>query len=232
MARSSINKTSRRTKDKQRKVNIKGNPIIAKNWDYSKTLTQNYKRLGLVSKLDKPAGGQEADLSKVIRKNAVVKAVTIADEDSSDEEEEEEEDESMNDIKDEELNSDGEFDENKIPEGEARIQRDKDGQVLKVFYGKKKMFDIDQSVESLKATRGGGESTEVVKQLEEYSNRPIAPKIRKQSSREEEWIERLFKKHGDNYKKMAFDTKLNVNQQTEADLKKRIMKWKKKQGIN
>ena len=47
--RTSRSKLTRRTGDKLKKVQIKGSAIIAANWDKTKTLQQNYKRLGLVS---------------------------------------------------------------------------------------------------------------------------------------------------------------------------------------
>jgi len=52
---------------------------------------------------------------------------------------------------------------------------------------------------------------------------------RKQSQREEEWIARLVEKHGDDTKAMVRDRKLNPMQQTEADIARRLKKWKAKQ---
>jgi nucleolar protein 16 len=72
----------------------------------------------------------------------------------------------------------------------------------------------------------------VIRQLEEAARNGARKAPRLQSQREEEWIERLVAKYGDNYSKMVWDRKLNPMQQSEGDLKRRIKKWKQKHGNN
>ncbi|CDH17279.1 related to Nucleolar protein 16 [Zygosaccharomyces bailii ISA1307] len=258
MNKSSIGKATRRNKNRQRKINIASNPIIAANWDYSLTLKQNYKNLGLRAKLQKPAGGEEADFSRERRKEPLVKSPI---EYESDEEEGDPEQKA----------SDEELDPSEIPQGEARIRRDGDGNVVEVIYGQKMPFNIcdnatdgpqetdppkSEVVKKLEelanapaikkermmsfnicdnATDGPQETdppkSEVVKKLEELANAPAIKKERMMSVREEEWLERLYNKHGENYRQMFFDTKLNIYQQSEGDLRRRIIAWKQKHNI-
>jgi nucleolar protein 16 len=69
-------------------------------------------------------------------------------------------------------------------------------------------------------------STDVVRQLEEQAKRGVAKALRTQSAREQEWIERLVSKYGDDYRKMFWDRKLNPMQQSEGDIRKRVLRWK------
>lgn len=76
---------------------------------------------------------------------------------------------------------------------------------------------------------GGDRETDVTRQLEEYAASGVKRKPREQSDREEEWLERLVEKHGDDYKAMFWDRKLNVYQQSQGDIKRRVVKMLEKQ---
>lgn len=204
MARSSVKKSTRRLKDKQRDINIHSNPIIAANWDKSLTLQQNYKKLGLRSKLGSLAGGQEQKVETLSEIRAK------RDEESS----------NKNITPSDISNTD---DPSQIPEGQARLIRDPEtNEVIKVIHGTMKVQSA--SVQD--------ESTDVVKQLEEYARLHASQnRERKVSEREGEWAKSLFDKYGDDYEKMKWDKKLNIYQQSAGDIRKRIIKWKKSNNI-
>lgn len=206
MARSPVKKNTRRTKDKQRNINVYSNPIIAKNWDKSLTLQQNYKRLGLRAKLGHMAGGVEKKV------------------------------ESLTELRNKKKNKDKDDivtidkiehtdDPSKIPEGEARIIRDPEtNEVLKVIYGTMKAEDEESDEDKV--------DNSVIKQLEEYAEQHSkVKKERHLSDRESDWLKSLYEKYGDDYEKMKWDKKLNIYQQSAGDLKRRINKWKKGNGL-
>lgn len=212
MARSSVKKNTRRTKDKQRDINVYSNPIIAANWDKSLTLKQNYKRLGLRAKLGTSAGGDEKKVVSLSEIQAKREKNSKNNKDAP----------SIDEIE----NLD---DPAQIPEGEARLIRDPEtNEVIKVIYGTMKVNqdDADEDEEN------GAENPSVVKQLEEYAEQHS--KIRKErhfSDRESDWLKSLYEKYGDDFDKMKWDKKLNVYQHTAGELKRKINKWKKANGI-
>lgn len=201
MNRSSVRKNTRRVKDKKKNINIHSNPIIAANWDKSLTLQQNYKKLGLRAKLGTLAGGKEQDVKTL----SEIKAAEATSKPS---------------LADIEQTTDPA----KIPEGEARIIRDPEtNEVINVIYGTMKVGPKAETE---------GESSSVIKQLEEYAQKHAqVKKERKPSARENEWLEQLYEKHGDDYDKMMWDKKLNIYQQSAGDLRRRITKWKKAHNV-
>lgn len=66
----------------------------------------------------------------------------------------------------------------------------------------------------------------IVPELEEQAkySRPKRPRM--QSQREKEWIERLVERWGDDWGGMVRDRRLNPQQQSEGDLKRRVGVWR------
>ncbi|KAJ5888147.1 hypothetical protein N7495_008188 [Penicillium taxi] len=208
-----------RRKNGNKKINVLGNAIIAENWDKKLTLTQNYNRLGLLHKLNAPAGGKErlpgqgeltVDSHSMHIKGSGKAAA-------------------------------------QINLGETRVERDEAGNILRVIHdddeievaGQKRrranplndpLNDLSDNEVDIETS---GPKTDVVKQLERQADLEgvdaKAKKPRFQSQRETEWVLRLIEKHGENYSAMTRDRKLNPMQQTEGDLRRRINKWKKTQ---
>ena len=68
----------------------------------------------------------------------------------------------------------------------------------------------------------------VISELEEQAKYDKPKRPRMQSQREREWIERLVERWGDDWGGMVRDRKLNPQQQSEGDLRKRVGIWKKR----
>jgi nucleolar protein 16 len=190
-----------------------------RNRNRKQTLSQNYARLGLSSKLVAPSGGVErhsrthAPSSTANANDSLaIKSARPA---------------------------------KKLIPTEARVERDPTtGNILRVVSGG---ADDDEDIEEenplndplndLEA-RPPPEvraSTAIVEALEaeaaEEEARLAAKKQpRKQSTREEEWISKLVDKYGDDYGKMTRDRKLNPMQQSEGDIKRRARRWREKNG--
>ncbi|KAF9432635.1 Nucleolar protein 16 [Entomortierella beljakovae] len=107
-----------------------------------------------------------------------------------------------------------------LTEDQGIIQRDDDGNIINVIVGKAKSEEeiremMERDVEPVKA------KTDVVRALEAQAAN-ILKTERYQSEGEVVWAAQLVEKYGDDYEKMFWDRKLNPNQQTAAQLKKRI----------
>jgi nucleolar protein 16 len=176
--------------------------------DSSKTLTQNYRRLGLTSRLNSLTGGTEVAASKTSTssKLAISHAVPTT-----------------------------------LAPTTARVERDPEtGKIIKVIHGKPRKAnplndplnsDDDGGDEEMQdAEEEAPEGNKIIKELEALASMVPGKKVRKQSEREKEWIARLVERYGSDYKAMARDRKLNPMQQTEADIARRVRKWKDGNG--
>ncbi|KAF9348451.1 putative lipase atg15 [Mortierella sp. AD094] len=108
-----------------------------------------------------------------------------------------------------------------LSEEQGIIQRDDDGNIINIIVGKAKTKEeidemMDRDVEPVKA------KTDVVRALEAQAAN-VLKRERYQSEGEVLWAAQLVDKYGDDYEKMFWDRKLNPNQQTVAQLKKRII---------
>jgi nucleolar protein 16 len=186
-------------------------------------LTQNYRRLGLASKLNHTTGGTERS------------AGTIGAQDASEE------------YADDPLAINSKTG-SAVKAPEVRIERDEDtGAILRVVETGKPnplhdpLNDLDLSDADVPAFNALGyvprpngsmksADTAVTRQLEELAAGGVKRRPRMQSKREEEWIEALVAKYGDDYRKMFRDRKLNVWQQSEGDIKRRVKVWKSRKN--
>ena len=185
--------------------------------DQNLTLAQNYRRLGLTSKLNARTGGMEKLASQVVEKpnpsanpqdplSVAFKLPTILD------------------------------------PTEARIERDPStGAILRVIRPPTHTNPLnnplgdplndlsdeqnDEDEENLVPKRV---QASLIQELEEQASMEVKKRPRQQSGREKEWIAGLVKKYGEDYGRMARDRKLNPYQQGEADLWRRVDLWKRK----
>lgn len=208
--------------------------------DRNLTLMQNYRRLGLTSRLNAPTGGTEQKIPRP-RCNDPVDS--------------EEDAPARNDV--DGLAIKGNREVKKLMPTEARVERDPEtGRILRVIRPgsdsevfengsmerKKRRLDdplnSESGSENERATatdppqaRGRQPATGVIAALEAQAEEEAAQLARKkrprqQSQREEEWIAGLVEKYGDNIAAMARDRRLNPMQQTEADIARRVRKWR------
>ena len=178
------------------------------------TLTQNYRRLGLTSRLNSATGGIEKLRAGTESKSSTTSKLAIS----------------------------NAFPKTIAPT-EARVERDPEtGKILRVIHASKRPNPLNDPLnsdsedeemaddgEEFQGFDGKGEPKEknpIVQQLEEMASMEAEKTERRQSEREREWIGRLVGKHGEDYQRMARDMKLNPMQQTSADIGRRVAKWK------
>ncbi|KAH3913751.1 hypothetical protein HBH56_107230 [Parastagonospora nodorum] len=210
------------------KKKILQNPIIAKHWNQKETLSQNYRRLGLTSRLNHATGGQEKTIALLGLNDPKSSRADIAAGSTAN---------ALNIV-------------SKAPQTidveELEVERDPEtGAILRVIGQKEETanplndplneLDDDEADEwdgfAMVPEHGEQEQVNpVIRELEEAAKNGERKAPRKQSQREEEWLERLVARYGDDYGRMARDRKLNPMQQTEADIKKRVKKWQASQA--
>ena len=86
---------------------------------------------------------------------------------------------------------------------------------------------LDGDHEESDHTREESGQNDIIKKLEQQAAIDIKKRPRHQSQRESEWVGKLVAKYGDDYERMARDTKLNPYQQSAGDIRKRVKVWGK-----
>jgi nucleolar protein 16 len=204
---------------RKKALNPSGSAIIAKNWDKKATLSQNYKRLGLVAKLGHTAGGVEPDAAAVSSAPITKPTKKSRGDDPL----------AITAIQSQVYS-------------EARVERDPvTGKITRIISSSSSTafnplndplakFDRDSDAESdeeEEAEEWDGfeeDKGKVVHELERMAKVPREKRVRHQSEREMEWLQRLRERHGDDFQAMARDLKSNPMQQTAADIRKRFKK--------
>ncbi|KAI8364693.1 ribosome biogenesis protein Nop16 [Radiomyces spectabilis] len=197
-------KNTRRTANKYlKKVTIKGNAIIKANWDKKLTLRQNYEKLGLLTSLNGTAGGRE-------------KLFPDKKPETTDEE----------DLK-ELTEEDVEKVRKTLKPGEGLIQRDDEGNIVRIIVGEaEKTHDeiLDEEVPPVEA------KTDVVRALEAQAANGVVQE-RRQTHFEQDWVAKLIEKHGEDYEAMFWDKELNVYQQSVGQLKRKCQAYRKQHHL-
>ncbi|RMZ90801.1 hypothetical protein DV736_g1966, partial [Chaetothyriales sp. CBS 134916] len=207
-------KDSKRTKTGQRKVEFGHNAIIAKNWDRKLTLWQNYKRLGLSTKLAGPTGGTEQKAKdKQPTANSDSLAIPRA------------------------------RDTGRVQAQEVRVERDPEtGRILRVLRPNDDqpgpynplndpLNDILDGAQQESSNTAKGVIAALEREAAEEEEALAKKRPRQQSQREEEWLGRLVAKYGQDTRAMARDRKLNPMQQTDGDLRRRLRKYNQKHSV-
>ena len=214
--RSSIPRATLRPKSKKRPV--KSSSLVAAHWDKHLTLSQNYRKLGLTSKLNARTGGTEIKAKDVDQgKEAALGQDPLAVTGSK----------------------------NVLKTGlqTAKVVRDEEGRILEVVHEQADRnplndplaaLDQESDVEDSRLSNHERDNG-IIPALEAAAEAELAEvkrrkKPRKQSEREREWIKSLTDKYGDDVGAMSRDRRLNPNQQTEADIRRRIMIWRQGKG--
>ncbi|KAI1201066.1 ribosome biogenesis protein Nop16 [Nemania serpens] len=230
--RSSRPATRQPSSTRAKLTNPLGNSIVARNWNKNETTTQNYRRLGLVSRLRAPTGGAEplrrpSSSSSKPTTSASASAATSHKNPFA-----------IPGVQ----GAQGAA----VAATEVQVERDASGKITRVISADKQrrrrpnplndpLVELDTDSEAESADGDGGaeewggfddDGRDIVRQLEGEANRPVEKKPRAASTREVEWLQMLTDRHGDDFAAMARDAKMNPRQQTAADIARRIRKWK------
>ncbi|KAJ1955856.1 Nucleolar protein 16 [Linderina pennispora] len=190
-------KTTRRRANAARNKKFTGHPLLRDMWDSSLTMAENYRNLGLVARLNGEKGGQVTPLFGKAKEEADEQAKV-----------------DMANMTNDELRK-------HIPQGYGIIERDDDGNVINIIMPEEPQdpLDSDYEAEKVEAKKEGARA------LEEYANMYHEKKQRWLAQGERQMLQDFIDAHGDDYNKMFWDKKLNIDQLTEKQIKKKIQRY-------
>ncbi len=177
-------------------------------------MSQNYKRLGLSSKLNAASGGTEKKANKDTD-STTQKRDSLAI---------------------------GQLQAANLAAQEIQVEKDPEtGRIIRVIRpGNTEENDnplndpLNDVMDVEPETSTSKSANDIVAQLEaqaaEEEESLANKRPRQQSQREEEWITRLIQQHNNDIKAMVRDRKLNPMQQTEGDISRRVRKWQASHG--
>ncbi|KAJ2809258.1 Nucleolar protein 16 [Coemansia guatemalensis] len=188
-------KVTRKRANKARTKKYTGHPLLREHWDNSLTVSQNYRNLGLVSRLNGVSGG-------------TVKNVIPAHQERPDSDEE------TSELSEKQLKQ-------TIPQGYGLIERDEEGRVINVVLADDPgdPLDSDFEVDNTPAKKEGARI------LEQYAAEHDERKERWMSVGERQMLQRYVDKHGNDYDAMFWDKQLNRQQLTKRQLQKKIERY-------
>ena len=189
--------------------------------DRKQTLSQNFKRLGLTSKLNNVTGGIEKGQDEPTipemgyKRSLLIPAGTAAKE-----------------LKPQEIQVERDANTGHIlrvlrSAGLDEIASSKTNPLNAPLNDISDDFDVPKRPDSEGAVIGALETLAA----EEAERLAKTKRPRQQSQREEAWVQALVEKHGQNIPAMARDRKLNVMQQSEGDIRRRVGRYLSRQEL-
>ncbi|KAJ1729496.1 Nucleolar protein 16 [Coemansia biformis] len=189
-------KVTRRRANKARTKKYAAHPLLRELWDSKLTVSENYRNLGLVSRLNGVSGGTAVDITATSAADASAGPGIEAG------------------MSEEEIKK-------AIPQGYGYIERDAEGNVVKVIVpdeddANQDPLDSDYEVEPEAPKKEGA------RLLEQFALEYETRREKWISTGERRILQDFIDKHSDNYEAMFWDKTLNRQQLTARQIQKRV----------
>ncbi|KAJ2709085.1 Nucleolar protein 16 [Coemansia spiralis] len=197
-------KVTRRRANKLRKTQHAAHPLLRDHWDPKLTVSENYRRLGLVARLNGVSGGTAFDIA-ALGSSSESAGPTI------------------------EPGMSEEAIKKALPKGYGYIERDAEGNVVKVIVADEDgatqdPLDSDYEVEPEAPKKEGA------RLLEQYALEYETRREKWISAGERRILQDFIDKHNDDYQAMFWDKQLNRQQLTARQIQKRIESYLEEQA--